>query len=105
MNDFNKELYDERLKNTEKELQVLNEKTDKNYTEIVDLKTVVERVTTLLESTDRRIKTLEDINTSSVSFLETDLGKFVVKFFLFLIGTVVIFALFGKMLNIETFLG
>jgi hypothetical protein len=59
----------------------------------------------LLESTDRRIKTLEDINTSSVSFLETDLGKFVVKFFLFLIGTVVIFALFGKMLNIETFLG
>jgi predicted nuclease with TOPRIM domain len=105
LNDFNKELYDERLKNTEKELQVLNEKTDKNYTEIVDLKTVVERVTTLLESTDRRIKTLEDINTSSVSFLETDLGKFVVKFFLFLIGTVVIFALFGKMLNIETFLG
>lgn len=105
MNDFNKELYDERLRNTEKELQVLNEKTDKNYTEIVDLKTVVERVTTLLESTDRRIKTLEDINTSSVSFLETDLGKFVVKFFLFLIGTVVIFALFGKMLNIETFLG
>jgi hypothetical protein len=105
LNDFNKELYDERLRNTEKELQVLNEKTDKNYTEIVDLKTVVERVTTLLESTDRRIKTLEDINTSSVSFLETDLGKFVVKFFLFLIGTVVIFALFGKMLNIETFLG
>jgi predicted nuclease with TOPRIM domain len=105
LNDFNKELYDERLKNTEKELQILNEKTDKNYTEIVDLKTVVERVTTLLESTDRRIKTLEDINTSSVSFLETDLGKFVVKFFLFLIGTVVIFALFGKMLNIETFLG
>jgi hypothetical protein len=104
MDNVNKDVFNERMRSTDREITSISSKTEKLTEDIVDLKKITERITTLLENTNERLKTLEDAKASSVNFLDTDNGKFLIKFIAFLIATVVVFALFGKMIDANMFL-
>lgn len=101
MENVTKEICNYKCEQTSKELAKITDTVEKNREDIVDLKKLMERLTALLESSNERIKTLEE---KSTSFLDTDNGKFLVKFFAWLLAFIVVAALANKFIDPSIFI-
>ena len=85
----------------EKEINRANIISNKNSEDIVDLKKLMERLTVLLESTNLRINAIEQ--NQKTGFLETDVGKYIIKFFTWLLGFIIVTLLANKFLDPSIF--